>query len=155
VLTRGDERPSRAASAGSPDAGAVKAAALPDDTAVAAQTSYDAAVPDAAPKGASSAVAAIDGGSTTPPIEAAARPATAKVATTPRVLAELGVYCLDSSCDVFVDGVRKGSTPVTTRVPVGVHTVRLQHPENKDQRVQRRITVKAGQKNEISHSWNP
>jgi hypothetical protein len=112
-------------------------------------------VPDAAPPEASSAVAAIDGRSTTLPIEAAARPATAKVATTPRDLAELGVYCLDSSCDVFVDGVRKGSTPVTTRVPVGAHTVRLQHPENKDQRVQRRITVKAGQKNEISHSWNP
>jgi hypothetical protein len=155
VITRGDERPSQAAAAGAPDAVAVKVAALPDDTAVAARTSYDAAVPDAAPPEASSAVAAIDGRSTTLPIEAAARPATAKVATTPRVLAELGVYCLDSSCDVFVDGVRKGSTPVTTRVPVGAHTVRLQHPENKDQRVQRRITVKAGQKNEISHSWNP
>lgn len=154
VITRGDDAPGGAAVAGQPDAVVAAVAASSDAAAVVAQP-FDAAVQDAASSEASPAVAAAADGATPSSIEATAPPANARVAAPPRVMVELDVFCLDSSCDVFVDGVKKGSTPVTTRVPAGVHTVRLQHPENKGLRVQRRITVKAGQKNEISHSWNP
>jgi hypothetical protein len=156
VVMHHDEAQGRAPGTIATNAGAVQEATSPHDAAVVAQNPYDAVTSDAAFPDASSAVGASEGGGPPrTPSAASAREVAAKVAAAPRVLADLDVYCLDSSCDVFVDGAKKGSTPVTARVPVGVHTVRLQHPANKSQRVQRRITVKAGQKNEISHSWNP
>jgi hypothetical protein len=141
--------PSSSPAATAPAPAAALAAASPHDAALAprhldAAAMPDAGLPDAASSGSTDAAASV----------ATAASAAPAVAATPRTYADLDVYCLDSSCDVFVDGVKKGSTPVTTRVPVGVHTVRLQHPANKSQRAQRRITVKAGHKNEISHSWN-
>jgi hypothetical protein len=146
---RDDEPTSSTPAATAPATAVAMAAASPDDAALAprhvdAAAMPDAGLPDAASSGSTDAAASV----------ATAASAAPAVAATPRTYADLDVYCLDSSCDVFVDGVKKGSTPVTTRVPVGVHTVRLQHPANKSQRAQRRITVKAGQKNEISHSWN-
>jgi hypothetical protein len=144
-----DEPPSSTPAATAPATAVVTAATSPDDGALAprhvdAAAMPDAGLADAASSRSSDAAASI----------ATAATAAPAVAATPRTYADLDVFCLDSSCDVFVDGVKKGSTPVTTRVTVGVHTVRLQHPANKSQRAQRRITVKAGQKNEISHSWN-
>jgi hypothetical protein len=145
-----DEPPGPTPAATVPAATAVMAAASPADGAGAPQHIDDAGMPDARLPDASPSGRSVDAATSV----ATAPRAAAQVAAAPRAYADLDVYCLDSSCDVFVDGVKKGSTPVTARVPVGVHSVRLQHPANKSQRAQRRITVKAGQKNEISHSWN-
>jgi hypothetical protein len=52
--------------------------------------------------------------------------------------------------EVWMEGERKGETPIELRLPAGEHSITLAHEQ---MRVIKRVTVEPGRNESVTHSW--